>query len=71
MIEADQINGAVAGHYIVAIGASAGGLEAIHEFFDNMSPSDDLSFIIIQHLSPDYKPSSRAVRNIQDDVWRS
>ena len=23
-------------HYIVAIGASAGGLEAIHEFFDNM-----------------------------------
>jgi len=42
-------------HYIVAIGASAGGLEAIHEFFDNMPSSDHLSFIIIQHLSPDYK----------------
>lgn len=43
------------GHYIVAIGASAGGLEAIHEFFDNMPSNGNLSFIIIQHLSPDYK----------------
>ncbi len=42
-------------HYIVAIGASAGGLEAIHEFFDNMPSGGSLSFIIIQHLSPDYK----------------
>ena len=42
-------------HYIVAIGASAGGLEAIHEFFDNMPVSGTLSFVIIQHLSPDYK----------------
>jgi two-component system, chemotaxis family, CheB/CheR fusion protein len=42
-------------HYIVAIGASAGGLEAIHEFFDNMPSNGNLSFIIIQHLSPDYK----------------
>ncbi len=42
-------------HYIVAIGASAGGLEAIHEFFDNMPENSNLSFIVIQHLSPDYK----------------
>ena len=42
-------------HYIVAIGASAGGLEAIHEFFDNMPSNGNLSFVIIQHLSPDYK----------------
>ena len=42
-------------HFIVAIGASAGGLEAIHEFFDNMPQSSSVSFIIIQHLSPDYK----------------
>src|SRR5215475_11501748 len=43
------------GHYIVAIGASAGGLEAIHELFDSMPGTPDSSFIIIQHLSPDYK----------------
>ena len=42
-------------HYVVAIGASAGGLEAIHEFFDNMPEDGNFSFIIIQHLSPDYK----------------
>jgi len=41
--------------YTVAIGASAGGLEAIHEFFDNMPSSRNIAFVIIQHLSPDYK----------------
>ncbi len=41
--------------YVVAIGASAGGLEAIHEFFDNIAADAGLSFIIIQHLSPDHK----------------
>src|SRR5215212_4991183 len=42
-------------HYIIAIGASAGGLEAIHEFFDNMPSNGNFSFVIIQHLSADYK----------------
>ena len=42
-------------HYIVAIGASAGGLEAIHEFFDNTPENSNVSFIVIQHLSADYK----------------
>jgi two-component system CheB/CheR fusion protein len=42
-------------HYIVAIGASAGGLEAIHEFFDNMPADGNFSFVIIQHLSADHK----------------
>lgn len=41
--------------YIVGIGASAGGLEAIHELFDNMPPDTNMAFVIIQHLSPDYK----------------
>lgn len=41
--------------YIVAIGASAGGLEAIHEFFDNMPANASFSFVVIQHLSSDYK----------------
>ncbi|WP_345954897.1 chemotaxis protein CheB [Mucilaginibacter sp. PAMB04168] len=41
--------------YVVAIGASAGGLEAIHEFFDHMPGNSSFSFIIVQHLSSDYK----------------
>jgi two-component system CheB/CheR fusion protein len=41
--------------YIIAIGASAGGLEAIHEFFDHMPADGAFAFVIIQHLSSDYK----------------
>lgn len=41
--------------HFVAIGASAGGLEAIETFFKNMPPRTGLAFIVIQHLSPDYK----------------
>ncbi len=41
-------------HY-VGIGASAGGLEAIEKFFMNMPENSTIAFIVIQHLSPDYK----------------
>ena len=41
-------------HY-VAVGASAGGLEAIELFFSHMPPESGLGFVVIQHLSPDYK----------------
>lgn len=40
--------------YIIAIGASAGGLEAISAFFD-YTPLDAVSYILIQHLSSDFK----------------
>ncbi|MFO8042233.1 MAG: chemotaxis protein CheB, partial [Alkalispirochaeta sp.] len=40
---------------IVAIGASAGGLEALESFFDHMPATTDFAFVVIQHLSPDYK----------------
>ncbi|MBW8688047.1 CheR family methyltransferase [Chitinophaga rhizophila] len=64
-------------NYIVAIGASAGGLEAIHEFFDNMPEYGNLSFVIIQHLSPDYKSllvelvskhTNMQVREVEEDM---
>lgn len=42
-------------HFVVGIGASAGGMEAIHEFFENMPADSGFSFVVIQHLSPDYK----------------
>lgn len=41
--------------YCVGVGASAGGLEAIHDLFDYMPANTGFSFIIVQHLSPDYK----------------
>ena len=42
-------------HFIVCIGASAGGMEAIHELFDRIPPDTGFSFIVIQHLSSDHK----------------
>ncbi len=41
--------------FVVGIGASVGGLEAISQLFDNLSDSTGMVFIICQHLSPDYK----------------
>ncbi len=41
-------------HYVVAIGASAGGLEAIEAFFDH-TPNDGVTYILIQHLSANFK----------------
>ncbi|PWJ38421.1 chemotaxis protein CheB [Sediminitomix flava] len=40
---------------IVGIGTSAGGLEALKEFFENVPLDSDIAFVVIQHLSPDYK----------------
>ena len=40
--------------YIIAIGASAGGMQAIHCLFDH-TPEDGVSYVIIQHLSADHK----------------
>ncbi|MDB4918654.1 chemotaxis protein CheB [Mucilaginibacter sp.] len=40
-------------HHIIAIGASAGGMEELNSFFDH-TPLDGVSYIIIQHLSSDF-----------------
>ncbi|HET8859546.1 chemotaxis protein CheB [Marivirga sp.] len=40
--------------YIIGIGASSGGMDAIHSLFDH-TPTDGVSYVIIQHLSPDHK----------------
>ena len=39
---------------IVAIGASAGGLEALEQFFQYMPPRNGMAFVVIQHLDPNH-----------------
>jgi len=52
----DNIAGSKADQFhIVGIGASAGGLEALEQFFTNMPENDGMAFVIIQHLDPDHK----------------
>lgn len=41
--------------HVVGIGASAGGLRALEEFFDHMPCNSGASFVVVQHLSPDYR----------------
>ncbi len=40
---------------VVGIGASAGGLEALQHFFDNLPATTGMAFVVVQHLSPDFK----------------
>ncbi|WP_028292882.1 CheR family methyltransferase [Oceanobacter kriegii] len=47
-------NGNAPSHYI-GIGASAGGLEALQEFFKHVPSDTGAAYIIAQHLSPDFK----------------
>lgn len=40
---------------VIGIGASAGGLRALESFFDAAPPDAGFAYIVIQHLSPDFK----------------
>lgn len=41
--------------FLVGVGASAGGLDSLEKLFRNMPDCTGLAFVVIQHLSPDYK----------------
>ena len=40
--------------YVVGIGASAGGIEALKEFFHHVAPDSGAAYVVILHLSPDH-----------------
>lgn len=40
---------------VVGVGASAGGLEAMQTFFRSLPAKPGAAFVVVQHLSPDYK----------------
>ena len=58
--------------YVVGIGASAGGLNALKELFDYLSASSGAAFVVIQHLSPDFKSLMKELleRHTQMPVYR-
>ncbi|MEZ6046439.1 MAG: chemotaxis protein CheB [Planctomycetaceae bacterium] len=62
---------------IVGIGASAGGLEALEHLFEFLPADTGMAFVVIQHLSPDFKShmdellsrkTSMAVRMVEHGV---
>jgi len=40
---------------VVAIGASAGGLEALEQFISRVPPGSGMAYVIVQHLDPTHK----------------
>ncbi|MEM1417868.1 MAG: chemotaxis protein CheB, partial [Myxococcota bacterium] len=40
--------------FVVAVGASAGGLEALRQLFEGAGDPSGLAFVVVQHLSPDH-----------------
>lgn len=63
-------------HYI-GIGASAGGLEALQTLLQNLPTQTGACFVIVQHLSPDFKSmmcellskhTTMQVENVEDGV---
>lgn len=51
---ADVVESAESPSFVVGIGASAGGLQALEQLFDAIDADTGMAFIVIQHLSPDF-----------------
>ena len=47
-----MVNTKYAELYIVGLGASAGGFEALQKFLEKIEPNDHIVYIIVQHLDP-------------------
>jgi two-component system, chemotaxis family, CheB/CheR fusion protein len=45
--------------FVAALGASAGGLEALGSFFEAMPVDSGIAFVVIQHLAPNHKSMMR------------
>jgi two-component system CheB/CheR fusion protein len=63
------------GPFIIGIGASAGGLEALSQLFPNLPKDLGLTYVVVQHLSPTYRSmmaqllsreTTMPVRDIED-----
>jgi PAS domain S-box-containing protein len=42
------------GFFVVGIGASAGGIQALREFFQHLPADTNMAYVVILHLSPDH-----------------
>jgi two-component system CheB/CheR fusion protein len=47
--------GSISSFYVVGLGASAGGLEALRSFFAAVPAKSGAAFVVIQHLAPDHR----------------
>ena len=53
--DSDSSQICVAPTHVVGVGASAGGLEALERLFKSIPSGTNMAFVVVQHLSPDFK----------------
>lgn len=51
----DSSRAGISEFHVVGVGASAGGLEALESFFSPMPADTGMAFVVVQHLSPDFR----------------
>jgi two-component system CheB/CheR fusion protein len=75
--DADATPEAAAPLYVVGVGASAGGLEAIRELVKNLPARSGAAYVIVQHMSPQHssllttliaRETALKVRDIEDGM---
>lgn len=54
-VSASNFDKSSTGPPIVGIGASAGGIDALQQFFETVSPHLGVAYVVIMHLSPDFE----------------
>jgi chemotaxis response regulator CheB len=47
--------------FVVGIGASAGGVGALREFFSPVRPDSGMAYVVIMHLSPQHESNISSV----------
>lgn len=57
-----------AAFYVVGIGASAGGLEALEQLFNAIPHDTGMAFVVVQHLSPDFESHMEALLGRQTPI---
>src|SRR5437773_11320253 len=40
---------------VIGIGASAGGIAPLQQFFNDMKPDSGVAFVVVMHLSPEFE----------------
>ena len=53
---------------IVAIGASAGGIQALKVFFENVPSDTGIAYVVILHLSPNHDSKLAEVIRFSDEA---
>src|SRR5215212_12129966 len=50
---------------VVGLGASAGGIAPLQQFFGDMDPESGLAFVVVMHLSPDHESNLASILQLR------